>query len=354
MKIKYKDLYEIYECEIRKKVKNKEKILKFERYKTCFITKAMYELENNLYNGGRYNIFLVYRPKIRVVMSQNIYDKLINHYVARFILLPKLEHRLVDENCATRIGKGTLYALKLLKKKLEKYKKYENIYFLKLDISKYFYNIDHNVLLKNIQRFLLPEELLLLKNILNSTNAKYVNACINGLAKNNNIELPIYNYGKGLPIGNMTSQFLAIYYLSDLHYYLKHTLKLDFICYMDDYIFLSNDKEKLVKVLEIIKSKLSDEYKLKLNDKKTYIKNVKEKIPFLGYIFYLDKNKRTIIKLSQSGKKNIKKGIKRNKYKYENSFLSLNQTFCSIENYLHSYCLLKDNTITNMFNKYWY
>ena len=65
-----------------------------------------------------YNIFLVFEPKIRVIMAQGIYDKIINHYITRYILMPKLEKYLENRNCATRKGMGTSYAIKLLKKVL--------------------------------------------------------------------------------------------------------------------------------------------------------------------------------------------------------------------------------------------
>ena len=94
MQVSLKDLKIIYEEEIRKNVKNRKKIFKFENQKLEYLINIKYVLENNLYDGGRYNIFLIYKPKLRVVMSQSIYDKVINHYVSRFILIPKLEKYL--------------------------------------------------------------------------------------------------------------------------------------------------------------------------------------------------------------------------------------------------------------------
>ena len=147
MQVSLKDLKIIYEEEIRKNVKNRKKIFKFENQKIEYLINIKYILENNLYDGGRYNVFLIYKPKLRVVMSQSIYDKVVNHYVSRFILIPKLEKFLNNRNCATRKNMGIDYAIKLLKKDIEYFKKYETFYFLKLDISKFFYKINHNILL---------------------------------------------------------------------------------------------------------------------------------------------------------------------------------------------------------------
>ena len=312
MEVKLKDLKLVYEEEISKNVKNKKKVFQFERNKIEYLIDIKKVLENNLYDGGKYNIFLIYKPKIRVVMSQSIYDKIINHYVTRFILIPKLSKYLNDSNCATRKGKGTSYAIKLLKKEIEYAKKYSDMYFLKLDIKKYFYNIDHQVLLELIKDDLTNEEYNLITNILNSTNKKYINKVIDNLERKCNKELPRYKYGKGLPIGNMTSQFLAILYLAKLQHYIRHNLHLRFVNYMDDYIIIHHNKEYLLQCLEDIKKIIYNEYKLEINDKKTYIINAKYGIPFLGYNFIL-KEKKTIIKLSSQSKKNIKQGIKKNK-----------------------------------------
>lgn len=186
MKVNISDLKIIYEEEIKKNVKNKKKILEFERNKIEYLLCIKNLLESGEYNAGRYNIFLVYKPKIRVVMSQSVYDKIINHYIARFILIPKLENYLNNRNCATRKNMGTSYAIELLKNDLN------------------------------------DEELNIVKIILNSTNHSYINKVIENYENKLGIELPKYYYNKGLPIGNMTSQFLSIFYLSRLQHYIRH------------------------------------------------------------------------------------------------------------------------------------
>lgn len=183
MKVSLFDLLLIYETEVKKNVRNKKKILYFEKHKMEYLVDIKNVLENNLYNGGRYNIFLVFEPKVRVIMAQGIYDKIINHYVTRYILIPKLEKYLNDRNCATRKGMGTSYAIKLLKKDIESFKKYDKFYFLKLDISKYFYSLDHEVIISIIKQDLNQDELNLVKIILDSTNKEYINKKIEYLEK---------------------------------------------------------------------------------------------------------------------------------------------------------------------------
>lgn len=86
-------LLEIYEKEIRKNVRNKKQIIQFERHKMENLFSLMQELENGKLQMLPYHIFLVYEPKIRVIMSMNIKDKIINHYLTRKILIPKLCER---------------------------------------------------------------------------------------------------------------------------------------------------------------------------------------------------------------------------------------------------------------------
>ena len=116
IKVSYKDLLDIYENEISKNVKNKKKLYNFEKYKIQNITKALNKMHN--FDKEKYNIFLIREPKERIVMSLNLVDKLINHYISRKILIPKLEKYLDIRNVATRKNMGTSYAIKLLKKYL--------------------------------------------------------------------------------------------------------------------------------------------------------------------------------------------------------------------------------------------
>ena len=352
MQVNLSDLKLVYEQEIRKNVKNRKKIFKFEIQKLEYLLDIKRVLENNLYDGGRYNIFLIYKPKLRVVMSQSIYDKVINHYVSRFILIPKLSKYLNNRNCATRKNMGIDYAIKIFKKDIESFKKYKEFYFLKLGISKFFYSIDHNILLNLIKEDLTSEEYNLVKVILDSTNKKYINVIISNFENKLGITLPKYEYNKGLPIGNQSSQFLAIFYLAKLQHFMIHNLHLKIVTYMDDYIIIHQNKEYLKECLDIITNKLYNEYNLLVNKNKTYISSSRNGISFLGYNFKVINNK-TIIRLNSNSKENIKKGIKRTKYLFVNNLIGFDKLFSSIENYKHSYPYTTASDAYNIFNRYW-
>ena len=187
------NLLKLYDNEISKNVKNKNKLIKFERHKLENIINICNYINEN-YFIKHYNIFLVYEPKVRVIMSLNIHDKLINHFMTRYVLEPKLTKYLDNRNIATRVGLGCDYGIKLVKKYLNKMKKYNNFYILKLDIKKYFYNINHDKLKEMIRCDLNDTEFKIISNIIDSTNEDYINKVINKLGKGR--DLPFYQKGR--------------------------------------------------------------------------------------------------------------------------------------------------------------
>lgn len=321
-----KVIQKIYSSRVRVNTKNK---LKLEKFENNYVSNMIYIkqiLEEKNYKPGRYNIFLIKEPKLRIIMSQNIIDKLINHVVSQYFLINIFESTLIEENVATRKNKGTKYGIFLLKKYLNEVKD-KNFYILKFDISKYFFNLDHDIIKELLVHKIKDKEALkILYDIVDSTDSCYVNERINLLKEkeiqrinNSNSkdkerlikeikELPNYEVGKGLPIGNMSSQFLAILYLNELDHFIKSKLKIKYyIRYMDDGVIIHQNKEYLQYCLEEI-NKILERYKLKLN-KKTKIYSCKEGFEFLGFR-YIIKNNKVIMKVKNSTKKRFKRKIK--------------------------------------------
>lgn len=168
------------------KVKNKERREKFCLFYAEHIVNIKNRLESNDINLGRYNIFLITDPKCRVIMSQSIEDKIINHLIAEYLLVRVFENKYIDSMCATRRNKGSGYAFKLMRKYLNEIKlKYNKFYILKLDIKKYFYNIDHNILKRILMDNIKDKRSLnLLFKVIDSTNEKYINEQIIKLKEN--------------------------------------------------------------------------------------------------------------------------------------------------------------------------
>ena len=353
------DTYKI----IRKNTKNKDKLYRFEQYYTINIINVFNCLKEKIYNPGNYNVFMISEPKYRIIMSQNIKDKLINHLVSNQILLPPLDKTLIDTNVATRINKGTHYGIKKLKKYLNSYKN-KQVYALKFDINKYFYMIDHNILFNMIKTKIKDKDALtIIRNIIDSTDKDYINERIKK-AKEKIIEkinksnlsttekeskikeikrLPFYEKGKGLPIGNMSSQIMAVFYLNKLDHFIKEKLHIkQYIRYMDDGILISNDKEYLKQCLKLIEQELK-KYKLKLNNKTQIVNVNKDGIDFLGFHFY--KRGKVIMKVRNDCKKHFKRKLKIiNKCKLPKStYISIIKSYEGHFKWGNCYNLYKDN-----------
>ena len=106
----------VYDKVVRVNTRNKYKIEKFNNYYSINIYKIKDILCSKKYIPDRYNIFLIKESKYRIIMSQSIKDKIINHLVSHYFLVYVFDKKLINENTATRVGKGTHYALKLFKK----------------------------------------------------------------------------------------------------------------------------------------------------------------------------------------------------------------------------------------------
>ena len=350
------------------KVKSKKRVDVFETYKSEHLISIKNKLEDRCYNPGKYNIFMITDPKCRIVMSQNIEDKIINHLVGDYILVRAYENVHTNSMCATRIGKGTHYGIRLLKNYLVKMKnKYNKFYYLKLDIKKYFYNIDHDILKSILRKKIKDKDALnILNSIIDSTNKEYINSEIENIKarkinylKNSNIKnkeyliseienIPLYKYNKGCPIGDQTSQAFGLIYLDEFNHFLKEKLHLKYVInYMDDFVILHENKEYLKYCLERIKNKLK-EYKLELNDKKSKIDGISNGIDFLGFRFYI-KNNKIIMKLRNNTKKRFKKKCQKFnmllKYKYLSS-KEYNDLLASYKGHL------KWGNCSNLCNKY--
>lgn len=244
--------------EVRKNTRNKHRVALLKDYKSIYTYRIYKTLINRNYKVGPYNQFIIYDPKERAIVSQNLEDKIVNHLVARYILYPAILPCLIDANVASRKKLGTRRGLELSQEFHRKCKqKYKNYYVLKCDISKFFASIDHEILKKK-----------LLKRIKDKEAIKIVFDIID-------------SNSPGLFIGSMTSQVLAIFYLNDLDHYIKEVLKIRYyIRYQDDFLLFHPSKKYLQYCLKEIEKFLEKE-KLQLNAKTRIYKNTNNFL-FLG------------------------------------------------------------------------
>ena len=275
--------------EVCKNTKNKRKVAIFRSYKCMYISRIYEILKNRKYKVGTYNVFTIYEPKERRIVSQNMQDKVVNHLVARYILYPALLPCLIDSNVANRKNMGTNKGLLYFKDFYRKSKiKYKNFYILKCDISKFFASINHSVLKEKLKSKIKDKDAL-------------------------KIVFDIIDVEKsGLSIGAMTSQVLAIFYLNDIDHFIKEQLKIKYyVRYQDDFLLFHPSKQYLKYCLTQIKNFLEKE-DLKLN-KKTKIYKSTSNFIFLG------RSK----KQKYSKYREINRKLKKRIYLYKNGNISL-------------------------------
>ena len=207
-----KNIKDMYDKRIRINTKNKVKIERFDEHYVSNLVRIKEILESKNYKPYRYNIFLIREPKVRLIMAQSVTDKIINHLVSKYFLVDVFEPILKENNVATRIGKGTHYGIKKLKTFLRKNIK-KDLYILKFDVTKYFFNLNHeNDIIEKIKK----REIEKIKNS-NVANKEKLLKEIESI--------PLCKNGVSAPIGNMSSQAFAIIYLNEIDSYIVEVLK---------------------------------------------------------------------------------------------------------------------------------
>ena len=256
--LSFDNLYLAYKKAYRGTKNYSSYVFAFNIEKELFFLKE--ELSNKQYNLGDYQCFKIYDPKERVISVAPFRDRIVHHALVN-VLDPIYEKRFIFDSYATRISKGTHKAVKRAQKFMQ-----NNYWYLKMDIRKYFDSIDHDVL-KSIIKSKIKD------NYINYLLGKIIEKGGNGT--------------KGLPIGNLTSQFFANVYLDVFDHYIKDELSCKFyLRYMDDFCIFSNDKEFLKILCKKINNFLNDKLKLELKKKATLINNSLHGLAFLGVRIY--------------------------------------------------------------------
>lgn len=246
------------------------------------------QLENRTYQMAQYNEFKIYEPKKRVIKSCSFKDKVVQHCLCDNILHPRLKKEFIECNYAGQIGKGTLFGMDKLKEQMLSYYKGDgsNGWILKCDITKFFYQIDHEILKDIIDYYFTDEYTMWLNHLfIDSTD------------------------GLGLPLGNQVAQVYALLMLNGLDHMVVGELGIKFYGrYMDDFYLIHQDKAYLDYCLECIKDMVST-LGLSLNGK-TQIMPIKNGIKFLGFHHYITKNGKYIRKLTGENKRKIRRRLK--------------------------------------------
>ena len=253
--VSYSNLYRAYRKALLGARRNEEQAHFYYNLENELVTLGR-ELVDGTYNPGPYRYFMIFDPKEREIAIAPFRDRVVHHAIVN-VLEPIYERRFVYDSYATRKGKGTLAAIKRAQSFLR-----ESRYYIKLDISKYFASIDRNTLLEILERKLKDTRLLEL------------------------IARIVWNppdEDRGLPIGNMTSQFFANVYMDPFDHFVKETLKQrHYIRYMDDFVVFPDDRESIPGLLAQMKAYLNDELGLKVKENGVVINTPMHGLGFLG------------------------------------------------------------------------
>ena len=257
----------------KKRKSTKPYVLEFEKNLSENLMKLRNELAFHTYKPAPLKTFIICDPKTRKICKSAFRDRVVHHALIRLIE-PIFDKTFIFDSYANRKGKGVHSALKrfdCFKRKVSK-NNTRNCYVLKADIRHYFETVDQNVLINILSKQIKDKRVIwLIRRILENYSSKQT--------------------GKGMPLGNLTSQFFANVYLNELDQFVKHKLKAKYyLRYVDDFVVLHNSKELLENCKEQINNILKNELKIELHPDKSKIIPLLKGISLLGFrTFYYHK-----------------------------------------------------------------
>nr|WP_319487228.1 reverse transcriptase domain-containing protein [uncultured Caproiciproducens sp.] len=319
----FDNLYQAY-LSSRKGKRYRDQVLLFTSNLEDNLIQIQNELIYQTYKVGRYHEFYVCEPKKRLVMALPYRDRVVQWAVYR-VINPLISKPFIADSYACIQGRGAQAAIKKLQYWLKMEEKQDNkLYYLKLDVSKFFYRVNHEVLL-NILRCKFDSDsrlMWLFDVIINSEDTPF------GLPLGCNPGETERIYDTGMPIGNLTSQMFANLYLNELDQFAKRQLQIHcYIRYMDDIIILSHDKAELHRDKLEIEEFLNTRLLLNLN-KKTAIRPTSLGIEYVGYKVWS-----THIKLRKSTALKMKRRLKFVRKQYEQGEMPLEKVSETMNSY---------------------
>lgn len=227
------------------------------------------DLVKKVYKHGRYEAFSINDPKPRIIHKATVRDRVLHHAIYR-ILYPFFDKIFIYDSYSCRKYKGTHRAISRYESFISRITQNgtKTAWSLKCDIRKFFASVDQPILMGILRKHLDSEDLiLLLSNIVESFCST--------------------QKGKGLPLGNLTSQLLVNIYMNEFDQFMKHVLgEKYYIRYADDFVILNNDQGYLMERLAKIGDFLQDNLKLSLHPDKIILKTVQSGVDFLGWIVF--------------------------------------------------------------------
>jgi len=236
------------------------------------------ELRGGTYRHGAYHYFWIHDPKDRLVAAAPFRDRVVHHAIVR-VIEPIFEKRFIEDSYACRVRKGTHAAMRRALHFARGHR-----YALKCDVSKYFPSIDHEVLMGLVGRVIGDGRVL---ELLEGVLASHADGEEREWAPGGGL----FDYRtrrRGLPIGNLTSQFLANVYLNPVDHFVKHELRVrGYVRYMDDFLLFGDSRPPLRDSGDRIKAKLA-ELRLRMHPDKYRLMPTSKGVDFAGFVVFAD------------------------------------------------------------------
>jgi retron-type reverse transcriptase len=251
----------------------------FEYYLTDNLLQLEQELKRQTYRPGPYRHFHITCPKLRRISAAPFRDRVVHHALVRQIE-PIFEARFSRDSYACRVGKGTHAALERCRQFARRYR-----YVLQCDIVQFFPAVDHAILRHILFRHVAdPQVQWLIDQVLNSGTGVLQNEY--DMVYFSGDDLFAANRPRGLPIGNLTSQFGANCYLNELDQFVKRALRCrTYLRYVDDFLLFSDNKKEMWGWKRAIMSFLP-RLRLTLHERSSTVYPTANGIPFLGFVTY--------------------------------------------------------------------
>ncbi len=238
-------------------------------------------LQTGTWQPGPYHSFYVHDPKRRLISAAPFRDRVVHHALVN-VIGPVWESRFIFDTYANRIGKGTHAALDRCQQYARRFR-----YLLPCDLKQYFPSIDHAILRAELTRRIHDDAALALCDRIIASGAGV-------LAESYDMQwfagddLFAALRPRGLPIGNLTSQFWANVYLNDFDHFVKRDLKCaGYVRYVDDFLLFGDDKAQLRDWRTALIERLAG-LRLRLHEARAQVSPVTSGIPFLGFHVYSD------------------------------------------------------------------
>ncbi len=265
--ISFENLFKAW-CEFVNGKRHKRDVAEFSLNLSSNISLLNSELKHKTYNHSNYVAFDITDPKPRNIHKASVRDRLLHHAICS-IIYPYFDKKFIFDCYSSREYKGTHKAMNRLNLFFRNVSKNNTrtCWVLKCDIQKFFASIDQQTLFNIVNKHISdPDIVWLINNVVSSFETKP---------------------GKGLPLGNLTSQLLVNVYMNEFDQFIKHVLKIKYyVRYADDFVILSENREYLEKILSEIRKFLGDVLKLNLHPNKVSIKTFSSGIDFLGWVHF--------------------------------------------------------------------